>query len=77
MVLVVERHFNGRIGLSTCAAEASARPPSAAAAELWRFVCEAASRALFHVILTPNYNAQHKNHFHLEITPEADWMLIR
>jgi len=28
-------------------------------------------------MLTPDYNAEHKNHFHLEITPEAGWMMVK
>jgi hypothetical protein len=76
-VLAVERDFHGRVGLSTCSAAAHPNPASAQATELWGFVCEAARRAIFHVILTPNFNAQHKNHFHLEITPDAGWMLIK
>ncbi len=76
-VLQVERDFHGHIGLPTCAATAGPSPPSAESTELWSFVCESARRAIFHVILTPNFNAEHKNHFHLEITPEAAWMLIK
>ena len=28
------------------------------------------------MMLTPNYNAEHFNHFHVEITPDANWMMI-
>ena len=76
-VLEVERDFHGRIGLGTCVAGIAPSPPTAQATELWSFVCGAAERALFNVMLTPNYNAEHKNHFHLEITPEAGWMMIK
>jgi hypothetical protein len=75
--LNVERDFHGHIGDSTCAGTAHPRAPSPASNELWGFVCDAAARAMFNVILTPNYNAQHNNHFHLEITPDAGWMLIK
>ena len=75
--LNVERDFHGRIGLGTCATGVAPSPPSAPATELWSFVCDAAHRALFNVMLTPNYNAEHKNHFHLEITPDAGWMMIK
>jgi hypothetical protein len=53
------------------------RPPSPASTELWGFVCDAARSALFNVMLTPNYNTEHRNHFHLEITPEAGWMMVK
>lgn len=74
--LNVDRDFHGRIGLGTCASGVGPSPQTRIADDLWSFVCEAAGRALFHVMLTPNYNAEHKNHFHLEITPEAGWMMV-
>jgi len=76
-MLSVERDFHGRIGWSTCAGEAHPAPPSPVSSELWGFVCDAASRAIFNVILTPNYNTAHFNHMHVEITPDAEWMLIK
>lgn len=80
-VLEVERDFHGRIGRGMCAGVEGPGegplPPTPAATELWGFVCEAARRALFNVMLTPNYNAEHRNHFHLEITPDAGWMMVK
>lgn len=75
--LVVDRDFHGRIGLRTCTPPVRNQTRSRPAAELWGFVCDAADRAMFHVILTPNFNAQHKNHFHVELTPDAGWMLVK
>jgi hypothetical protein len=40
-------------------------------------VCEAAEAHLFNVELSPNYNAKHKNHFHLEVTANVRWFLVR
>ncbi len=65
--LVVQRDFHGKVGEPTC----PSRPN-----ELWSIVCDAADRAIFNVMLTPNFNAQHFNHVHVEITPDAGWMLI-
>lgn len=76
-VLNVDRDFHGRIGLGTCASGTGPSPVTPQATELWSFVCDAAQRALFNVMLTPNYNTEHKNHFHLEITPDAGWMMIK
>lgn len=76
-VLDVEKDFHGRIGNSTCAGKAQPSPPAAAATEMWGYVCDAAAGALFNVILTPNYNAAHRNHMHVEVTPDAKWMLVR
>jgi hypothetical protein len=75
--LNVERDFHGRIGLGTCATGVGPSPQTHPADELWSFVCDAAGRALFNVMLTPNYNSEHRNHFHLEITPDAGWMMIK
>jgi hypothetical protein len=74
--LEVERDFHGKIGTSTCTAGAGPNPVTPAATELWTIVCDAARRGLFHVTLTPNFNEEHRNHLHLEITPGVNWMLV-
>jgi hypothetical protein len=72
----VQRDFAGQVGAATCGP--TARPPAATPASigLHALVCDAADRGLFNVILTPNHNAEHFNHFHVEVTPDAGWMLI-
>ena len=74
-VLSVEKDFGGRVGSSTCGpgSHPSTTPKGA---ELWGLVCEAAAHMLFNVVLTPNFNAQHFNHVHLEVTPKVKWMII-
>jgi hypothetical protein len=67
--LVVERDFHGKIGALTCGTHA--RPRN----ELWDIACSAAGQQ-FQVVLTPNWNADHRNHFHLELTA-YDWVLAR
>lgn len=37
--------------------------------ELRALVCEAVEQGLFHVALTPDYDAPHRDHFHLELVP--------
>lgn len=71
----VERDFRGRIGARTCGVSTSALP--APAVTLREIVCEAADARLFNVLLTPDYNWQHKNHFHLEVTAGVKWILVR
>lgn len=34
-------------------------------------VCDAVAEGIFHVALTPDYDVAHRDHFHLEILPEA------
>lgn len=76
-VLDVEKDWSGRIGAPTCTPGAGPNPVTPSATELWDIVCESARRGLFHVMLTPNFNAEHKNHFHLEVTPDVGWMLLK
>ncbi len=77
-VLNVLEHFHGQLGAEQCVP--SARPPnpdSAQARELHELVCRAAETHVFNSILTPNYNPAHRNHFHLELTPDVDWFMLR
>jgi hypothetical protein len=74
-VLNVERDFHGRIGTLTCRADTRATPDTPSAKELWDIACGAAGKN-FLVVLTPNWNTEHKNHLHLELTTH-DWVLVR
>jgi Extensin-like protein C-terminus len=75
-VLDVDKHFHGAIGAKTCGPGAAPRPRAAEATELRAILCETADRRLFNVVLTPNYNRPHKNHFHLELTEGVRWFLV-
>ncbi len=75
-VLDVDHDFAGAIGATTCGPRA-VQPSTVASAELRSIVCEAAEAHLFNVELSPNYNKKHKNHFHLEVTANARWFLVR
>jgi hypothetical protein len=67
--LVVDRDFHGKVGRLTCA---TGNPPPN---ELWEIACSSAGKH-FQVVLTPNWDAAHKNHFHMELTVHA-WVLAR
>lgn len=69
-------HFKGRIGAKTCGPKAR-KVKTPEAIELREIVCAAASAKLFNVVLTPDHNRAHRNHFHLEVTPGVTWMLVR
>jgi hypothetical protein len=71
--LEVKRDWRGRIGAAPCQPVADEGP---AAAELRAIVCEARVAGLFTVMLTPNANAQHADHLHLDITRNATWSLL-
>lgn len=67
----VERDWGGAIGDHTCGPDAAApRHPSPAAHRLRSLVCEIGSRGFVHLILTPNFNADHRNHFHIDLEPK-------
>ncbi|WP_437795705.1 extensin family protein [Sorangium sp. So ce693] len=70
----VARHFHGRIGDKTCGAGAP-QPELPEARELRSIVCEAADLGIFTYALTPNFNAAHVDHFHMEIKPGVRWFL--
>jgi hypothetical protein len=75
--LIIERDFHGAIGEPVCGAGARARPelPSEAS-KLRDLVCDVARAQVFHHILTPNHDAAHRDHFHLDIARGARTQLI-
>jgi extensin-like protein len=73
--LRVADQFFGHIGARTCGAGAP-RPASSGARELRSIVCEAADAKVFTYVLTPNYNAAHRDHFHLEVKGGVPWVLV-
>jgi hypothetical protein len=76
--LDVERDFHGRIGAETCGPSAPPPdPPTPEALEMRALVCEAAAARMFTSMLTPNYDAAHRNHLHLEVTPKVRWRIVR
>ena len=74
-ILDVERDFHGHVGALTCRGDAHPTPETPAAKELWDIACGAAGKN-FLVVLTPNWNTEHRNHLHLELTTH-DWVLVR
>jgi len=74
--LVVDDDFHGAIGDKTCGDDAAPHPATPEAIELRAILCEAAAQHLFNVMLTPNYNKPHHNHFHLEVTAGVKWFLL-
>jgi hypothetical protein len=72
--ITVAHDFHGRIGAKTCG-EGVPEPENLDARELHAMVCEALGRGAFTYVLTPNYNAAHADHFHMEIKPGVRWFL--
>lgn len=72
--LNVAAHFLGKIGERTCG-DGARIPESADARELRDIVCSARESEVFTYALTPNFNADHFDHFHFEIKPQVEWFL--
>jgi hypothetical protein len=66
--------FHGHVGDRTCGAGAP-MPGDPSARELRSIVCEARDLGVFTYVLTPNYNAAHVDHLHMEIKPGVRWFL--
>lgn len=75
--LVVERDFQGALGEPVCGEGARARQElSREASDLRDLICDVARSGLFHHILTPNHDAAHHDHFHLDIARGAHQRII-
>ena len=74
---------NASYGLTICAERAAVcaaeqRRNDQPVARLLRDVaCQGHRERLFNMMLTPNYNADHHDHFHLDLQPEKTWFLIK
>jgi hypothetical protein len=75
--LDVEDHFLGVIGAPACGGGAVMTAPDERAIVLRNLICDLARRGIFHVLLTPNFNEAHKNHFHLDIKRDSPAWIIR
>lgn len=75
--LSVLEDWHGHIGDKTCVAGAGAPTPvTKKSLEIRGILCEAYAAKLFNVMLTPNFNKPHDNHFHLEVTRGVKWMIV-
>lgn len=74
--LAVRRDWAGYVGARTCVEGARPTASSEVAIELRGILCEVAKDKLFHQVLTPNHNAQHRDHFHLEVMRDTSWTMI-
>jgi hypothetical protein len=75
-VLDVVKDFHGKIGDPTCGDNAGPHPVTDNATELRTILCDTVAAHLFNVVLTPNFNRPHHNHFHLEVMANVKWFLV-
>lgn len=75
--LDVEDHWNGGIGSAVCGEGSAPTHHTEAAYALRSIICHAAEQRIFNVILTPNYNRAHFNHFHLDLNAGQQSFTLR
>jgi hypothetical protein len=76
--LSIERDFHGTVGATPCGPGADLGPQGDARAfALRNVVCEIARSGLFNYLLTPSYDAAHRNHLHADIARGATGHVLR
>ncbi|MBW2458698.1 MAG: extensin family protein [Deltaproteobacteria bacterium] len=74
----VKRDFHGRVGAQTCGRGAEPAWRDEPGARFWRaVVCEVDALRSFNLMLTPNYDAGHRDHLHLEVRSGVRWFLTQ
>ncbi|WP_437282421.1 extensin family protein [Sorangium sp. So ce375] len=74
--LDVKADWLGAIGAPPCGPGSEPMEPSAHAVELRELICAISTRGLFNVVLTPNANEAHADHFHFDIKRDAHYFLL-
>jgi len=72
--LWVERDYEQGLGDY---ADCVGRPLTQAGATLKQLQCQLARSGLFHLVLTPDFDDAHHDHFHLEVRPWAERATVR
>lgn len=76
-VYSVRFDFHGRVGAQTCGEKAAKPTRDTPGARLWRSItCELAEKRSFNLLLTPNHDWGHRDHFHMEVRTGIRWMLV-
>ncbi len=76
-VYSVQYDFHGRVGAQTCGEKAAKPTRDTPGAKLWREIaCEVGDKRSFNLLLTPNYDYGHRDHFHMEVRTGIRWFLI-
>ncbi|NUQ75982.1 MAG: extensin family protein [Polyangiaceae bacterium] len=74
----VRGDFHGRIGAKTCGEKAAEPTKDTAGARFWRdVVCDLHEKRSFNLLLTPNHDWGHRDHFHMEVRSDIRWLLIQ
>jgi hypothetical protein len=76
-VLRVEADYHGMLGTPSCGPDAVMTERSPASVPFRNIVCDVARAGVFHHMLTPNYDAAHRTHFHFDIQRDGVWVTVR
>lgn len=76
-VLRVAEDWQGELGEPACGPSAKLKDPTTAAIRLRNLVCAVAAEGIFNHMLTPGFNAAHRDHFHFDIKRGADYQALR
>ncbi|AGP36805.1 extensin family protein [Sorangium cellulosum] len=74
--LDVKTDWHGAIGAPPCGPGSEPKEPSPHAIELREIICAVHTSGLFNVVLTPNANEAHADHFHFDIKRDAHYFLL-
>ncbi|WP_437941977.1 extensin family protein [Sorangium sp. So ce341] len=74
--LDVKTDWHGAIGAPPCGPGSEPKAPSPHALELREIICAVHTSGLFNVVLTPNANEAHADHFHFDIKRDARYFLL-
>ncbi len=75
--LSVERDFQATIGEAVCGPDAVMHEMTDEAVRLRNVVCDVARAKLFHHMLSPSFNAAHRDHFHWDIKRKGYAVIVR
>lgn len=70
--LNVKEHFSREMGKPVCEPQSSPE-----AVWLRGVACEAYRGRAFHILLTPNYNQDHHDHFHFDLQPNKSYFQLK
>ncbi|WP_437947977.1 extensin family protein [Sorangium sp. So ce296] len=74
--LDVKADWLGAIGAPPCGPGSEPTVPTSHARELREILCAISTSGLFNVVLTPNANEAHADHFHFDIKRDARYFLL-
>lgn len=74
--LSVEHDWHGAIGRPACGPESNPDAPSEQTVALRNLVCDLGRAGVFHHLLTPNFDAAHRDHLHLDIQRGARAVIV-